>query len=476
VDDSSLEEPALETAEAISDDSAGDRPRRGPAPLVKVLNADDIESSGRRFRTFDSLIDVPAYRWYLLSMAGHWSALQMQQVARGYLAYQITGSFAALGLIEFTNTVPRMLLGMYGGVLADRVSRRVIIQIGQGANAVNVAVVAALLFTDNLQFYHLVIMTFMQGVINSFVLPARQAMVPEVVGRDRLMNALALNVGALNVMRLFAPAVAGGVIAAIMVRSDDDLFLAVGTVFALMSVLNILAVVGLFPVPRTDARTRAASRGETLTTQTAVTIRDRIGLPDATAAFAYLRSHPTIIWLIVIQTSTAMLALPYQRLLPGFVEEVLGAGEGRSAALIGLLLTMTAVGAILGSLLIASLPPRHRGVILGGSLGLFGVSLVGFSLSTVLWLSVGIVLVLGIGQAIRQSMVNILIQSRIEDAYRGRVSAVMLLDDGLESLGVFGVAMLADAFGPQVAIGLTGVTMLAYGGVVLAAKTFRNLD
>src|SRR5688572_12271664 len=106
--------------------------------------------STRRFKTFDSLIDVPAFRWYLLSMSGNWSALQMQQVARSYLAYQITGSYAALGIVELANTWPRLFLALYGGVVADRMSRRVIIQVGQGVNAVNAGVIAVLLFTGYL--------------------------------------------------------------------------------------------------------------------------------------------------------------------------------------------------------------------------------------------------------------------------------------------------------------------------------------
>jgi MFS family permease len=274
-------------------------------------------------------------------------------------------------------------------------------------------------------------MTFMQGVINSFVLPARQAMVPEIVGASRLMNALALNIFVLNTMRLFAPAIAGGLIAVVMSLRDDDVFLAVGMVFSLMTILFLLAVVGLFPVPRTNFKTRAAALG---TSDAGAGVRG--SLSEAKDALVYLRRQPLIIWLIVIQTSTAMLALPYQRLLPGFVEEALGVREGESAAVIGFLLTMTAIGAVIGSLLIASLPARRRGLILGGSLVLFGGTLIGFSFSTVLWVSAGIVVALGVGQAVRQSMVSILIQSQIEEVYRGRVSAVMLLDDALESLGV----------------------------------------
>ncbi len=445
-------------------------------------------ASTRRFKTFDSLIDVPAFRWFLLSMTGNWSALLMQQLARSYLTYQMTGSFAALGLVELANTWPRLFLALYGGVVADRASRRVIIQICESFNALNAGVIAALLFTGHLQFWHLIVMSFFQGILNSFVLPARQAMIPEIVGQYRLMNAFALNVFVLNIMRLFAPALAGVIIAWIMFRSNGNTFLAVGTVFALIAALNVFAVSALFPVPKTDARTRAALRADA--TAAAVSGRrrgdgggggeggflDRAGLRDIKDAFGYLKHERILIWLMVIHSSTQMLALPYQRLLPGFVEEVLGFSKGESAAAMGFLLTMTAIGALFGSLLIASLPDKHRGKILAYSLVLFGIALIGFSASTLVWLSAGIVVVLGIGQSIRMSIANILIQARVEDVYRGRISAIMLLDDGLESLGIFGIAILADLVGSQWALGGVGFLLLVYGGVIWVTRTIRDID
>jgi MFS family permease len=449
--------------------------------------------STRRFKTFDSLIDVPAFRWYLGSMMCNWSALQMQQVARGYLAYEITGSFGALGLVELANTWPRLFLALYGGVVADRASRRVIIQLGQAVQAINVGLVAFLLFSGNLVFWHLIMMAFVQGILNSFVLPARQAMIPEIVGPNRLMNAFALNVFALNVMRLGAPALAGAIIAALMIRTDGNVFFSVGVVFALMAVLNAAAVVGLFPVPKTTAATRAAllQREAIAAGSDAPPVPrrrgggggdgeggaiDRTGLRDIKDAFSYLKRERIIIWLMVIHSSTAMLSLPYQRMLPGFVKEALGATDDTAAAVMGGLLTATAVGALVGSLLIASLPDKHRGKILAYSLAVFGVALIGFSASTIFWLSAGIVVILGIGQAIRQSIANILIQSRVVEVYRGRVSAIMLLDDGLESLGIFGVTILADLVGSQWALGGVGVVMLLYAGGIWLAKRIRELD
>ncbi|MDO9444171.1 MAG: MFS transporter, partial [Dehalococcoidia bacterium] len=398
----------------------------------------------RRFRTFDSLIDVPAFRWYILAMTGNWGALQMQQVARGFLAYEITGSFAALGFLELANSMPRVVLALYGGVLADRLSRRAIIQTGQALVAIFAAVIAVLLFTDHLKFEHLIFATIAQGIVNSFVLPARQSMIPEIVGVNRVMNAFALNVFVLNVVRLAAPALAGVLIA---VAGPS-------WVFALMAVMNVLAVIALFPVPITNARTRAAlANGGSTEAPAAPAKKDRAGLRAMAETLAYLKTDRVLIWLLLIHGFSSTLSLPYQRLLPGFVREVLSTDADQAAVRIGVLLTMTAVGALVGSLLIASLPSRRQGKLLIASMAIFGVALMAFSASEVLWLSMAIVLVLGVGQAGRQSLVNIMIQTRVSDAYRGRVSSIMLLDDGVESLGIFGIALLAELVGPQWALG-----------------------
>jgi MFS family permease len=424
-----------------------------------------LKIAGRRLHTFDSLIEVPAFRWYVLSSIGNWSALHMQQVVRGFLAFEITGSFAALGIVELGNTVPRMFLALYGGVVADRASRRVILQVSQVINAVLQAGMAVLLFTGRLGIEHLVIVSFAQGVMNSFALPARQSMIPEIVGRDRLMNAFALNVFNLNVLRLGAPALAGAMIAAI----------GAGWVFVTMSGLYIWASLAMFPIPATTARTRAVAAGGSGTASSGQ--RDRSGLRDIFDGIRYVRASHVLLALLVLQLVGAMLALPYQRLLPGFVSVVLADGDDdRTAVLMGLLLTFTAVGSLVGSLLIASLPSRRRGKLLIGSLVIFGLALFAFAASEVLWLTAGIAVIVGLGQSGRMSLLNVLVQDNTRDEYRGRVSAVLMLDDGLESLGVLGIALMADVFGPQIALTGVGFGLLTLAAVLWVTRIIRDLD
>jgi len=421
--------------------------------------------SPRRIRTFQTIYEVPAYRWYLLSMVGNFAAMQMQMIARGFLTYEITGSFAALGTVELANTFPRLIFALSGGVVADRRSRRAITQIGQAFNGGVAAVLAALLFAGMLRFEHLVIAAILQGISNSFALPARQAMVPEIVGMDRLTNALALNVSMMSTLRLGAPALAGFLIAAV----------GAGWVFALMAALYGFSVLTLFKVtmPRKSAADAAASQRRAA----ARAPGGRAGIADIKEALVYLWQLPVLRMLLVVDMFLGMLMFPYQRLLPGFVSEVLSENADQTAIRMGMLLTFTAVGALVGSLTVASLPNKMRGRLVIASVVLFAFGLLAFSASTVFYLSLGIAVFMGVGQAGRQALNNILIQTQTSNEFRGRISSIMLFEDGIESLGIFAIALLASAIGPQLALGATALTLLALAASMwLLMPNYRRLD
>ena len=403
-------------------------------------------------------------------MTGNWSAMQMQMVARGLLAYQLTDSYAALGVVELATSLPRLVFAMSGGVVADRASRRLVMQAGQLFNMALATLLAMLLFTDLLRFEHLLIAALVQGVANSFTMPARQALVPEIVGPERLTNAYGLNVFSMNVTRLAAPALAGVLIALI----------GFGSVYALMACMYLFAVLSMFKVPKVRAN-RAARMPVTDSEGKVVAVRrgrlEKIGVRDVQEAFAYLKTQRTLCILLIVHMVLTVLAMPYQRLLPGFVADVLSANDDEAAIRMGILLALTAVGALIGSLTIASLPNRNRGKIFVGSMVVFGVALLAFSISEVLWISAGLAVVLGIGQAGRQSLNNILIQTHVSDEYRGRISSIMLLENGVDSLGIFAIALLAGIFGVQAAIAGTAIGMLVLAAVLwFGTSTYRRLQ
>ena len=404
----------------------------------------------RRIRTFESIFEVPAFRWYLVSMTGNWSAMQM--IARGFLTFEITGSYAALGTVELANTVPRLIFALTGGVVADRANRRMIAQAGQMVNAASAGVLATLLFTGRLEFAHIVVVALVQGVANSFALPARQAMIPQVVGMDRLTNALALNVSMMSTLRLGAPALAGFLIAVA----------GAAWVFVLMAALFTFATLAMFRVKLIaqadliEARIRPAA-SEVMPAAP----RQRNAVRDIQNAIVYLWRIPVLRMLLIVDMFLGMLTFPYQRLLPGFVADVLADSDDQTAIRMGILLSVSSIGSLSGSLLVASLPNRHRGAMVIGSVALFGLALLAFSVSTVFVVSIGIILFMGVGQSIRQSLNSILIQSAIFNEFRGRISSITLFEDGIESLGISAIAVLASIIRPQWALGLVAIPMMA---------------
>lgn len=427
----------------------------------------------RRLRTLDALIDVPVFRWYMLSMLGNWSAMQMQNMVRGWLAYEITGSFAALGGVAIANSVPRLVFALSGGVLADRASRRYVMQFGQSVSALITAGITVLLFADMLTYEHLLIAAFLQGASMAFTMPARQAMIPEIVGPARLTNAIGLNAAGMNSTRLLAPAVAGFLLAI------------VGTelVYALMSAMFAMAVLAMFKVPKNPVPPEGFAASGAATNTTEVTRRGTGrgagagGLKDIIEAFKYLRTQKVLAMLLGVHLFVVLFTMPYQRLLPGFVSEVLATSSEQTATYLGLLLTFTGGGALFGSLVIASLPDRRRGLLLILSSVVFAVALLALAWSTSIWLSLAIVVILGIGQAGRQSLSQILIQTHVDNAYRGRISSIMMMEMALEAFGTFAIALVAVAWGAQwafasVAFGLLGLMVLVF----VTMPTYRRLQ
>jgi len=409
----------------------------------------------------------------MVAMLGNWGSLQMQQVVRGFLVYHLTGSYAALGVIALANSAPRLGLALFGGVVADRLPKRPVIQAGQAFNALLTLSIALLLVFDVLRFEHLIASAVLQGISNSFTQPARQALIPEIVGLERLTNAVALHVSVMNTMRLVGPTVAGFMLAVVGFE----------WVYFLMTALYVLAIIALLRVPirpvagyedatQSAKRERAQAGGDDQSPK-----HDRIGLGDITEALRYLRGQRTLAMLLMVHLCIILFSMPFQQLLPGFVDEVLSSSDKQTGLRLGFLYTATGVGALAGSLVIASIPGRRRGKLLLSGTALTGLMLLAFTRSDVFWLSVGIVTVMGLGQASRQTLSLVLIQLYVANEFRGRISSIMMMEMGLTSFGTFGFGILAAEIGIRQALGIAGVALMVVAAVVYAfAPRYRNLD
>ena len=221
-----------------------DSPPSAPYEAAGITSTADAAAPGparRRprfsLRTFASLRQSE-FRWLFASTLGQMAAIQMQILMRSYVTYELTGSFAAIGIVGLASAVPMLLLSVFGGVLADRVPRKRILQVGHVLNMGFALLVGVLLLLGLLRVEHLFVIALVQGIVLALTISAGQAIVPEVAGRERLMNAVSLNAAGMSFTRLLAPAAAALMIA----------LLGTGSAYLTIAVFYGLALIALLPV------------------------------------------------------------------------------------------------------------------------------------------------------------------------------------------------------------------------------------
>ena len=392
-------------------------------------------SSIRNLRTFSSLGN-PIYRLYFIGMLGQWAAMNMQFMSKSLLIYRITGSATLLGLLSLANALPMLFLSLFGGVIADRVQKKYVLLVGLGSSALVSLVIAISLSVGYLSSDHsgswwvLIATSFLQGVIMGLMFPSRQAIIPEIVREEQVMNAVALNTMGMNSLRLLAPALSGFLIDAF---DFEALYYAI-TALYLMSTI----VIALMPL--TSTMSLAGGRA----------------LANIKDGLQYMRHQPAILPVLAFTFVIILLSQPYQTLMPIFTEDILKVG----AKGMGILLSVSGIGATAGSLVLASLPNRKRGALLLASGLILSLALVAFAFSTSWYLSLGLIFFVGIGQAGRMTMNNALLQSYTSSEYLGRVMSINMMDFGLSSFSNFFAALLAEAAGAPLAIGGFAVVLV----------------
>ena len=414
--------------------------------------------SFRNLRTFSSFRN-PVFRLYYGAMIGQMAAMNMQMVARSLLVYDLTGSGTALGVMALGNALPMLFFSLFGGVMADRVQKKYVLWVGQAASAVVSLAVAMTLVLGFLSeersgsWIILVIAGLFQGTIMGLMMPSRQTMIADIVNQESLMNAVALNTFGMNGMRLLAPIPVGFII----------YLWGFEAVYFAMTAMYIMAVAFITLMPKTGI----------------VSLRGRGAVRDIVDGLKYVQHERTILIILIVTFVVTLLSMPYMMLLPALTEDVLKV----DARGFGLLLSMSGVGAMIGSIFLASLPNKKRGLILIlGSL-IMGVSLVGLFFSSswfpsIAWpLAMGFIFFVGIGQTARMTLSNTLLQYYVEDQYRGRVMALMMMEFGLTSFGVFLTGVLTDLVGVQWAVGSLGIVLALFSVAMLVfMPLLRKLD
>jgi MFS family permease len=405
------------------------------------VTASGAPSARYRFdwrQTFAAL-KYPNYRlWFfgqLVSLAGTW----MQSAAQGYLIYQITKSPVYLGYVSFAVGVPTWLFTLYGGVIADRVSRRALMIITQTAMMILAFILAALTFTGVVQPWHILLLAFLLGIAQAFDAPARQAFVLEMVEREDLTNAVALNATMFNSAVAVGPAIGGLTYAAF----------GPGWCFMLNG-LSFIAVIIALALMKLKALPPIGSRGSPM-------LELREGL-------RYVVHHQYIGVLIGMIGVSGLFGASLFSLFPAWAVAVLHGDETTN----GLLLSARGVGALIGALFIASLGRfRFKGRVLTVGTFAFPILMLVFSALRSLPFSLLSLVVVGFAQILTFNLINALVQTQSEDRYRGRVMGVYsLVFFGSMPIGGLVAGAIAQQTNEQVAVVL-GSSVLLVSAVLL---------
>ena len=446
----------------------GEEPPESPA---RAANASGQVSGWTFARTFESL-RFRDYRLLWLGQGGTSMGQWMDQVARGWLIYQLTGSALELGAVSAMRAVPMLLFGVVAGVVADRYGRKAQLIISQLTNVIINVVLATLILTGRIEVWHIYATAFLAGAVQAFQQPARQSLISDLVGREHLANAVALNSAIFNLMRSVGPAVAGGLIAVVGVDgsyyAQAALYLWATLWTVQMRVPGEPGLLELLGIRQPDSRTASAEppaepgAGHTRAHRGASGRKAPEGsfFGSLFDGFRYLGSNRMMLSLMVLGLAPVLLGMPYVSLMPVFAQDVLDVGPVGQ----GMMLTATGVGALVGALGIASIGNiRRKGLLLLGGAVLFGVSLVAFSQARSFPLALAFLFVSGLANGSYTSQNQTVIQLLAPREMRGRVISILMLNRGLMPLG----ALLAGALAHWLD-GPTAVTAMGTSCALLA--------
>ena len=373
----------------------------------------------------------------LISLIGTW----MQNVAQSWLVYRLTGSSLLLGTVSFAGQIPVFPMAPLAGMVADRWNRRTIVIITQTASMILAFILAALTLTNRIKVWEIVTLAAALGVVNAFDIPARQSFLVEMVGREDLMNAIALNSSIFNSARIIGPAIAGILVAGI----------GEGWCFFANAVSYIAVIIGLFmmkiPVRQAERAIKSAF--------------DHIA-----EGFRFVRKTAPIRALLLILGLVSLVGMPYTVLMPVFAKNVLHG----DATTLGVLGSAAGIGALAGALTLAS---RTRVYGLGKWVWMactsFGTFLILFSFSHNYMLSVLLLVPVGFSLMTQMGATNTLVQSMVPDRLRGRTMAVYsMMFMGMSPLGAILAGAAAEKIGAPMTVALGGA--LAIAGAIAFAR------
>lgn len=401
------------------------------------------------WRSAVSSLESAQFRRLFAGNMAFFLAMQGQSLVRSVIVYDITDSELALGTVSASVAITMLLASPIGGVLADRVERRRLIVTAQSAALVSEATFFGLLITDRLEFWHMVALGATMGCVFPLIMPARQAIVVNIVGKRGLGSAMALNMAGVNIMRVLGPAAAGFLIFAIGVEAAYAINLGLYAV-ALIAMLSIAPV-------KPPAQAREVSI-----------------LTNLLDGVRYVRSNKIVGMLLLYGLVPMFLVMPFQTLLVVFATDIWETGTVG----LGILNAAAGTGGIAGSFYVAWRgESNQRMKLMAFSVVSFGVLLAFFSMSPYFYPAVALIFSANIFASVFQTLNNTAIQLLIRDDVRGRISSFLMMSFSLPLLGTLPLSAVAERFGADVAV--AGASILAVAAALLFyffSPALRELD
>ena len=411
---------------------------------VKEIEKSEIKITNSPKGKFPNTFRALRHRNFQLFFAGQFISLTgtwMQSVAQSWLVYRLTGSVVLLGLIGFASQIPVFLIAPFGGAAADRYNRQKILVITQTSAMITAFVLAVLTLTGNIEVWHLFVLAVCFGLANAFDIPTRQAFVTDMVGKEDLLNAIALNSSMFNGARIVGPAIAGILVAVV----------GEGWCFFVNAVSYIAVITGILMMKITPV------------------IRERKGstLSNIAEGFSFVAKTSPIRGLLLLLGLVSLMGMPYAVLMPIFADKILGGGSDT----LGYLMGASGTGALIAALVLAS---RREVFGLGRwvafASGGLGISLILFSFSNVFWLSLLLLIPVGFSMMTQMSSSNTLIQAMVPDELRGRVMSVYsMMFMGMAPLGALLAGSLAEILGAPYTVALGGAVCI-FGSILFALR------
>ena len=371
--------------------------------------------------------------------------MNVQMLARSQLGWDLTGSSLAVTLVGVGFAPPMLLFSLFGGVVSDRFDNKNIIQLGQLGVIAITTFIAISIFTNTITIYHLIIVSFFQGTFWAFMMPARQSIIAELVDENQLNNAVSLNAAGMSLTTMVSPAIGGLVYH----------YFGPGMTYVLITFFCIIAIISTSMIPKSKTKVQKKSKV----------------LGEIKEVFLILRDNTLLLYLIMLALVTTLLSLPTRTLFAPYASELLSGG----ALEVGLMLASIGGGALIGTLIAASIPQKTKKgkfILLTSLLSGLSILVLGFSSITIF--SIFLCFFLGLGDAGRRSLNPSMIIEKTPNEYRGRVMGFYAMSFGFIPLGAIPMGIISDKYGVNIAFIFSGLALILFTMLLTNRKVIRN--